>query len=507
MIETYARFLTDDQVERVHQASLEILQETGLLIRNDKARKRLIDHGCLPQRDSKTVTFPSELVETNLALVPPTFTIYGRDPKYDVTFPRGIPLIITASSAPDIVDPISGITRRANSEDIARIGHMLNELEGFDVMSISVLADDAPEGQFSLSRFYPAVKNCLKPVRTSVIDEREAKQVLKLGELIAGSEQAYRERPFITFGHCPIVSPLTMDFDSTEMLMYFAENEIPSYGTIAPIGGLSTPLTLPGMLALMNAEWLAMMVLTQISRAGTQMIYNFLPVFADMRDGAYAPGGIETGIMNSAVCQMGRHYNVPVGGYLGLTNSKVCDAQSGFEKTMSPMIGTLSGVDYIVTGGLQDALMTFDYAQLVIDNETALMLKRVVRGMEFSEQALALDEIKKVGPADIFVGEPNTLELMTTTTFMPELADRDPREKWEFDGSRNIRDRAMDKAREILTRPNTGALSPEIDARVRAGFGDLISEELVAGDSIAPEGWTPPEPKRGKRVSRRRRAA
>jgi trimethylamine--corrinoid protein Co-methyltransferase len=126
---------------------------------------------------------------------------------------------------------VTGKARRATSDDIARIAHLVNALPGFDLFSISTLADDAPSGQFSLSRFYPALKNCMKPCRTSVIDVREARQVLKLGELIAGSKEAYWERPFVNFGYCSIVSPLTMDYDSTEMLMFYAENDVTAYGT------------------------------------------------------------------------------------------------------------------------------------------------------------------------------------------------------------------------------------------------------------------------------------
>ena len=117
---------------------------------------------------------PSAIVEHYRVQIPPTITLRGRDPQYDVTFPRELPVIATASSAPDIVDPVTGITRRTISDDIANIARLVNELDGFDVFSVSVLADDAPGGQFSLSRFYPALKNCVKPVRTSVIDAREA---------------------------------------------------------------------------------------------------------------------------------------------------------------------------------------------------------------------------------------------------------------------------------------------------------------------------------------------
>lgn len=498
-----AEYLTPEQVTRLHEASLQILQETGLLVRSEKARNRFAEHGCTVDEETENVKFPPELVEKCLKLVPPTFTLHGRDPKYDVTIPRAEPVVVTASSAPDIVDPVTGKTRRATSDDIANIATVINELDGFNVFSISVLADDAPADQFSLSRFYPALKNCVKPCRTSVIDVAEVEQVLKLGALIAGSEEAFKERPFITFGYCSIVSPLTMDFDSTEMLMYYAENDIPAYGTVAPVGGAGTPFTLAGTLALINAEWLATCVLTQISKAGRQMIYNFLPVFTDMRDGAYAPGAIETGIMNSAVCQMARHYNIPAGGYLGLTNSKISDAQAGFEKGMTPLLGTMSGVNYIVMGGLLDALMTFDYGQVAIDNEIAKMLKRAVRGIEFSEENLAIQEIHDAGPAGMYIGNPETLERMNDTLFMTELADRDIREKWELEGSKDIHTRALDKVRGILTKPNAQAISPEIDAKIRTEFNGLVK-----GDVVTPEGWTAPaEAPVRLRQNKRRRSA
>ena len=477
-------FLANEDIQYVHQSSLEILEEVGLLVRNKKARKRFADHGAMVDHETEMVRLPAAIVEKYRAMVPATITLRGRDPSFDVTFPRKLPVIATASSAPDIVDPVTGITRRSRSDDIARIAHLVNELPGFDVFSISTLADDAPKDQFSLTRFYAALKNCLKPCRTSVYNIREAEQVIKLGELIAGSKEAFWERPFINFGYCSIVSPLTMDFDSTDTLMYFAENSITAYGTIAPMGGLSTPLTLPGMLVIMNAEWLAAAILAQMSRTGTAQIYNFLPVFADMRDGAYAPGAIEIGMMNSAVCQMARFYNVPAGGYLGLTNAKVADAQAGFEKGMSPLMGALSGASFIVMGGLQDALMTFDFGQAAIDDEIAQMIKRVRQGFGFSKDAASVEEIKKTGPAGIFAANPATLDRMHTATFMPELADRKLREQWELEGSSTIHQRALNKVFDILSAPNSAALDPEVDARVRNEF-----EGLVAGDAELQEGW------------------
>ena len=499
-------FLDDDKVKFIHESSLEILDQAGLLVRNEKARKRFARHGAVVDHETEIVRIPATVVEKYRQLIPNEITLRGRDPSLDVTLPRSLPVIATASSAPDIVDPVSGECRRARSADIANIAHLVNQLDGFDVFSISTLADDAPADQFSLSRFYPALKNCLKPCRTSVIDQREALQVLKLGEQIAGSKQAFWERPFINFGYCSIVSPLTMDFDSTEMLMFYAENDITAYGTVAPMGGLSTPFSLSGMLTIMNAEWLAAAILAQMSKAGTSQIYNFLPVFADMRDGAYAPGAIEIGMMNSAVCEMARFYNVPSGGYLGLTNSKIADAQAGIEKAMSPLLGALSGVNFIVMGGLQDALMSFDFGQAVIDNEIAQMLKWVRKGFDFSPENCAVKEILETGPAGMFAANPRTLADMNSATFMPELADRKLREQWQIDGASTIHQRAMNKAREILAEPNPAALSEQIDNRIRNEF-----ENLVNGESRLPTGWqrfnTVANPTTRKRRTNRRHRA
>jgi len=500
MIARYAELLAPDQVAAVHEAALEVLDQVGLLVRSAKARERFRRHGCRVDADRQIVTFPRAVVEEFRRLVPPRFTFHARNEAYSKTIPGDGLVVATASSAPNLLDPDTGEERRSRSDDIARIGHLVTQLAGIDVFSVSVTADDAPPGQFSLSRFYPAVKQCWKPVRTSVIDVREAEQVVRLGALVAGSERDFRARPFITFGYCAIVSPLTMDFDSTEMLMHFAESGLPAYGTIAPIGGISAPLSMPGMLAQIDAEWLGAAVLAQMSRPGTPLIYNFLPVVADMRTGAYAAGAAETGIMAMALAQMARFYGVPSGAYLGLTNAKIGDAQAGFEKAMSPALAAAAGIDFVVMGGLLDALMTFDFGQLVIDNEIALMLKRLEQDTANASLAQCLAEIRDAGPGGMYVGHPQTLARMRSAAFLPEIADRERREVWLRRGGLDAHTRALQRAKELLCGPNPGALPPEIDARVRAGLADL-----VPGDVAVPDAWRAycHEPPRSRRSRRR----
>ncbi|MGB3702900.1 MAG: trimethylamine methyltransferase family protein [Anaerolineales bacterium] len=499
----FAKLLTQDQVERIHEASLEILESVGLLVRNQKARGILRDHGSLVDDETQVVRFPRQIVEKFRAYFPPTFTFRGRDAQYDRTIPGDSPVILTGSSAPNIIDPVSGYERRATSADLARISHLINELPGYDVFSISTLADDAPSGQFSLSRFYPSIKNTLKPVRANTPPE-EAEGMLSLVYLIAGSESAFRERPFVTFHYCPVVSPLTMDFDSTEDLIFFKEQGLPSYFSIVPNAGLTSPLTMVGTLAQNNAEFLAAAVLSQMIHPGSELIYSTLPTVADMRTGAYSPGAIETGILHMGCAQMAHFYNIPSGGYIGLTNSKVNDAQSGYETGMSVTAGYLGGADLFNMGGLLDALMAFDFAKAVIDNDIAMMLKRIRKGFEFSEENLALDLIKDIGPAGMFADLEHTLDRMRTTMHLSDIADRQPRQQWQENGAHDVQTRAMKRVKEILTQDNPAIFSPEIDAQIQAKFIGMVS-----GESKPPEGWkrspSPTQTSRETRDERRKR--
>ncbi len=474
----YATLLSEDQVLRTHQASLEILEQVGLLVRNGQARQIFKQHGCIVDEVSQSVKFPPKVVEEHRSMLPKSFTFYGRDPKYDRTIPQDGPLIVTGSSAPDIIDPVTGKARRARSDDIARIAHLIQELPAYDVFSISTLADDAPPGQFTLARLYPALKYCLKPVRSTTKDMEDIRTILQLLFAIAGDEADYRAHPFVTHHYCPVVSPLTMDHLSTEALIFFCEQGLPVYPSIVPNAGLTSPMSMAGTLAQGNAEFLAVSVLMQMVRPGVPTIYATLPTVADMRTGAYASGGIECGMLHMAFAQMARYYQVPCGGYIGLSNSKVNDAQSGYETGMSTVAGVLGGADMLNMAGLLDALKAFDFAKAVIDDEIALMLKRIKRGIRFDEDELALPVIAQIKPGGTFMLSAHTRSRMKSEALLTHLADRDTREAWEKKGALDTHARAMTRMREILAGSSTAVFSEETERRIRSQFKDLVHASL-----------------------------
>jgi trimethylamine--corrinoid protein Co-methyltransferase len=474
----FATLLTQGQVQRTHEASLEILDTVGLLVRSEKARALFARHGCRVDAETQIVTFPPAVVEKYRAMLPPSFTFRGRDPGFDRIIPQDGPILVTGSSAPDLIDPLTGRERRARSSDIARIAHLINELPAYDVFSVSTLADDAPPGQFTLARLYPALKHCLKPIRSTTKDMEDIEAVMRLLYAIAGGEAAYMERPFVTHHFCPVVSPLTMDTLSTDAIIYFSGKGLPVYPSIVPNAGLTSPMSMAGTLAQGNAEFLAAAVLMQMAREGTPTIYASLPTVADMRTGAYASGGIECGMLHMAFAQMARFYNVPSGGYIGLTNSKINDAQSGYETGMSAVAGLLGGADMFNMGGLLDALKAFDFAKAVIDDEIFQMLKRLKRGLTFNDEELALDVIAQVKPGGSFMMNPHTTKRMKSEALLPKLADRDARTIWEKKGAPDTFVRAMRRVREILSKPSSALFPAEVEIRIRAEFPKLVAGDL-----------------------------
>lgn len=474
---SFATLLTQEQVERIHDASLEILAEVGLKVRFEPARELFKEHGC--SVEDERVKFPRSVVEKYRKMVPSSFTFHARDPKFDKTIPQDSPVIVTASSAPDIIDPVTGQERRAESKDIARIAHLINELPGYDVFSISTLADDAPSDQFTISRLYPAVKYCMKPIRVTTTNMKDTMDMMKMAYLVAGGEEAYKEHPFLTHHYCPVVSPLTMDHLSTENVMFFAKEGLPVYPTIVPNAGLTSPMSMSGTLVQGNAEFLSALMLTQMTREGTPTIYATLGTVADMRTGAYTSGAIECGMLHMAFAQMAHFYHVPCGGYIGLTNSKLLDAQAGYETGMSGIAGLLGGMDMFNIGGLIDALKTFDFAKAVIDDEIAQMMKRMKRGISFNEDDLAVDLIKEIGPGGSFITAKHTISRMKTEAVMTKIADRDARSIWEKKGATDTQAKALKKAKEVMMVNPSPLISPEVDLAIRDTFPNLIAGELL----------------------------
>jgi trimethylamine--corrinoid protein Co-methyltransferase len=238
-------------------------------------------------------------------------------------------------------------------------------------------------------------------------------------------------------------------------------------------------MSLLATLTLGNAEFLSLCFLMQSVRPGAEVIYAVLSTVADMRAGDYAPGAIETGILQMGHSEMARFYNVPSGGYIGLTNAQANDVQNGYETALNTTAALMGGADLFNMGGLLGGLMAFDFAKAVIDSEIAMNLKHLRKGIPYEEKDFCLDLIRKLGPAGNYMDQPHTAKNMRKVTLYPSIGVRGFRSKWINEGRPTAADQAARLAEKILTKPNPNAFAAELDEKVRAHVPGL-----PAGDAV-----------------------
>ena len=263
-----------------------------------------------------------------------------------------------------------------------------------------------------------------------------------------------------------------MDENSTELLMFYTEQGLPSHSTVVPNAGLTSPMTLVSTLAQGNAEFLALAALMQMTQPGTPLLYSSLSTVGDMRSGAYAPGGVECGMLNMAHAQMARFYNVPCSGYIGLTNSKLNDAQAGYESATTMMAALMSGANYIWhSAGWNEAGMHCSFAKFVVDAEQCAMAYRMTQGPDFGDFDEALAAVWDIGPGGHYLGHAHTQKRFQQAFFIPRLFDNNSIEQWQVDGSMDLTERALIYARNRLNEYE----QPKLDPAVNEALLDYIA--------------------------------
>ncbi len=242
--------------------------------------------------------------------------------------------------------------------------------------------------------------------------------------------------------------------------------------------GVTSPLSFLSCLTLGNAEFLAFAVLAHTIYPEAPLIYAVLATVADMWTGDYTSGAVETCMLQVAHSQMARFYNIPSGGYIGLTGSHCNDAQSGYETGISVSHAVDGGIDMMNTGGLLSSMMVFDYAKAVIDNEISLMVKKMRQGIEFGEDKFMIDLIAEGGHSGFFLDKPQTVESMRKVGFFPKIAVRGVRNKWVEMNCPTAHDRALKEASRILANPSQTAFDTKTDQKIKERFRGLIPEDV-----------------------------
>lgn len=466
------KLLSEREVEKIHESALEILREVGVGVGSERYRSILEDGGAKVDHEDGRVMLSENTVTKYLEMAPAEVTLYGRKEEYDLSLEDKKVHYGTGGAAINIIDLDSGNTRSPTLEDQARLARLVEGLESVHFFQAPVVPTDVPDEDLSLNSFYASMTGTHKNVQESVTRAEKVDEVVDMASIIAGSQEELIARPFISFVTSWMISPLKLDVGSTEVLEKVVEYGIPVALSSAPVTGSTAPASLAGLLALVHAEELFGIVLAQIFNEGTPVLYGPVPAAANMRNMAYLAGAAETGMMNVASVQLADYVDVPTYSDAGETDSKIPDTQAGIEGAFNILQVGLAGGNYIHhAAGMIESMLSVAYEKFVIDNDVIGMATRVLRGIDVDKESLALDAIKSVGPGNNFLTEPHTIKKSRSEEFyQPNVLDRNDRNTWQENGAKDTRERAKEKAREILETSEKNLLSEETDEKIRKKF-------------------------------------
>jgi len=473
--------LSDHEIEQIHQTTLDVLENIGMTNPLPQFKEVALEQGC-NFTDQGRLCFPRSLVEDVIARAGRDFVMYGRDPKHDVEMSDKKVHLYGGGEAVTILDLGATTYRPSTINDVYDIARVVDYLDNIHSYSRLVVATEFTDLlKTDINTAYASVVGTTKHTALTFASDKHVKPTIEMLEMIAGGEGKFLERPFCHGGGCTVVSPLRYGTDNCEVAIASIEMNAPVWVVIAPQSGATAPAALAGSLVQVFAETLASLLLIDLIKPGHPVVFGPWPFVTDLRTGSFSGGSGEEALMMAASAQISNHYDLASSVGAGMTDSKLPDAQAGYEKGITIAMAALAGCNNVSeSSGMMASLMGCSYESLVIDNDMLGMIMRVVRGIEVNEETLSYRAIKDTVEGEgHFLRDPQTLSLMKTEYLYPSLADRSTQEEWQNEGSPDIRQRAEKKAREILNSHYPVYIDEKIDKKVRDNFPIEIPLDVI----------------------------
>jgi trimethylamine--corrinoid protein Co-methyltransferase len=465
--------LTNEEVDAIHQATLRILSEVGVVLTHPEAREVLTGAGATVH--NKRVLMPPDLVEQEVAKCPRQVTVHGRG-EQPVILGDGTLYWHNVGGARNVYDPITGHHRPATLQDVRHSTRLLDALDNVTSITPFFTPNEVPGPLMSLAMYRHALPHTVKPLQgPGVQNAAETRYAARMASVIGPPADV------LSLGISPI-SPLTFPDDTVEAIMETARLGLALGPLPCPTAGATAMMSLAGALAQQNAEVLASVVLAQLVRPGTSIVYCGRLAMIEPRTAISVWGGVELGIASAATVQIGHRYNLPVNVYGFSTNSLILDLQSGYERSLNAAIPALAGADELSGIGEMEAGVMGSYAQMVCDDEIAASVHRLRRGFAVDEDALDVGVI-----AEVMDGSGNFLDQLHTVRYlrageilMTRLAERRPWDEWDHTGREGMAERAQAEAERLLDEhevpPLTKDQEKELDEIMEEARRELVPD-------------------------------
>ncbi len=467
------KVLSDDQIYRIHQAALEMLMNPGVLVKSGDARRLLAQAGAHVDDETMICRIPGYIVEECLRRAPASFMVYARDSANDVHVSTTSVHIEPMIGRIKCYDYASGEARPTNRKDVGDLVKIADAMPNYHLLhsgAIMPQIDGVPIRATHVHGYLESIKNSSKPIKATSRERIMAEDCLKMVAVVAGGEDELRRKP-CTFTTDNPVAPLHHDADQMDGALLYAKYGIPIDVTSEPQAGATSPVTIAGLLAQQTADVISGITILQLANPGNPVWYGTCGSIMDMRVGRIAIGAIEMGLINVASAQIAHFYDIPCRGTASATDSKDLDFQAGYEKTAVMTMAVLGGVNKIFYPGTMEGALTVSKEGLVLDNEIAGAIYRVLEGVDVIDDTLGVGLAQTVGPGGHYLNQRHTLQFIRQEHFLPSLADRQLRERWEASGKKNMVDKAHDRVEEILAEhqvaPLPGGVEEELNRIVR----------------------------------------
>ena len=459
--------LSQKEIEMIHAASLKVLENTGVQVRSEKVLDLLEAGGAIVDRASRICKMPAALVEACLAKVPKEFDLYDRNGQKAMTIGDGTPYCASGHNAVFCIDPVTKERRYANVRDVEEFGRISQWCQSIDIVGVPLNPMDVPASSTLLHATKALFETTTKPLFLSTESCDIVCSLIDMMKAVAGTEE---------IGSCPNAviqlspsSPLFWDASVAEGVVATCRERIPLVILPEPMSGVSAPYSVAGLLTQHNIELLSGVVISQLAAPGAPIMYGSSWTTYDMRFSNALIGTPETTLLRIAGCQMARFYNMPSHTTATNTDSNAHDEQHAWESVLSNIAAMNAQNDIVMNSGMFACGLTTSLEQLIMDNEMNLIVRRLMRGIEVTEESIAAESMMEVGPGGNFLMEDLTLENLYTDEFhQPTIRMNLQYESWMRAGAPTVDVVAGNMARDILAKGNPVPLDSALSSKLSA---------------------------------------